>query len=91
MIFHFQINGQPRNNLRGCTTGVKSNEIKNLFLQATKPSCLLCSLSHTIYLSREVYEEQYGEPRGSLGKTAYCNGSMTFHRGSANFLALGPL
>ena len=57
MILHFQINGQPRDNLRGCTTGINANEIENFFLQAAKPGFLLCTFGHAIYLSAGVYEE----------------------------------
>ena len=58
MIFHFQVNGQPRDYLRSCTTGIDSYEIKNLFFQAAKPGFFLCTLGHAIYLSPGVYEEQ---------------------------------
>ena len=57
MILHFQIYGQPRDNLRGCTTRINVNEIENFFLQAAKPGFLLCTFGHAIYLSAGVYEE----------------------------------
>ena len=90
MILHLQIDGQPRDDLRCCTTGVKTHEIENLFLQATKPSLFLCTFGHNINLSTVVFEEGEGEPRGSHLKSAYCNGSMIFQRGSASFFELGP-
>ena len=55
MILHFQINGQPRDNLRGCTTRINANEIENFFSQAAKPGFLLCTFGHAIYLSPGVY------------------------------------
>ena len=57
MIVHFQVNGQPRNYLRGRTAWINANEIQNFFLQAAKPGFLLCTFGHAIYLSAGVYEE----------------------------------
>ena len=91
MILHLQVNGQPRDNLRGCTTRVDAHKTEDLFLQAAKPSFLLCTFGHTINLSPVVYEAGKGEPRGAHPKPTYCNGSMIFQRGSASFLALGPV
>ena len=90
MVLHLQINGQPRDNLRSCTTGVEFHEIENLFFQAAKPGLFLCTFGHGIYLSLMVFEEGKGDPRGSHRKPTYCNGSIIFQRGSASFLELGP-
>ena len=56
MILHFQINGQPRDYLRGCTTWIDVDETEDFLFQAAKPGFLLGSFGHTIYLSEEVYE-----------------------------------
>ncbi len=90
MVLHLQIDGQPRDYLRSCTTGVKTHEIENLFFQATKPSLFLCTFGHNINLSPMVFEEGKGEPQGAHPKSTYCNGSMIFQRGSASFFELGP-
>ena len=57
MVLHFQVDGQPRNVLRGCTAWINANEIEDFFLQAAKPGFLLCTFGHAIYLSAGVYED----------------------------------
>ena len=64
MILHFEINGQPRNNLRCCTTRIDAYEIENLFSQAPQSGFFLCSFGHDTLWLLEVYEEGLGEPRG---------------------------
>ena len=54
MVLHFQVDGQPRNDLRGCTAWINADEIEDFFLQAAKPGFLLCTFGHAIYLSAEV-------------------------------------